>query len=243
MDPLTRRSATLATIIHACLVGVAFMPRSCSEIPDPTPPPKPNTSAHAPHKAPTQPSAKTPPTYGTLIPAPLTGAKAPMLPALGGADLPPLPDSGQLISSVRQDHAAQEASRGEGRKGSSFVDLPKLPANPDDLIPRLQQGAVSNETLSREQRMLGTTQEFLHGRLQGQIDRHWRHLLKQVTEPRLIIEVKVDKAGHLTYAQLANSSGSLTLDRLIQEWLLSPDFSLPPIKPDILYPFLIVIRR
>ena len=144
---------------------------------------------------------------------------------------------------MRQDHAAQDSSRGEGRKGSSLIDLPKLPANPDDLIPRLQQGAVSNETLTREQRMLSTTQEFLHGRLQNQIDRNWRHLLKQVTEPRLIIEIKVDKAGRLTYAQLANSSGSLTLDRLIQEWLLSPDFSLPPIKPDILYPFLIVIRR
>lgn len=243
MDPLTRRSATLATIIHACLVGIAFMPRGCSEIPNPTPPPKPQTVAQAPQPVPAQASAKTSSPYGALIPAPLTVAKKTALPALDAANLPAMPDLGQLISSVRQDHAAQEVSRGEGRKGSSQVDLPKLPANPDDLIPRLQQGAISNETLTREQRMLSTTQEFLHGRLQNQIDRNWRHLLKQVTEPRLIIEIKVDKAGRLTYAQLANSSGSLTLDRLIQEWLLSPDFSLPPIKPDILYPFLIVIRR
>jgi outer membrane biosynthesis protein TonB len=68
-------------------------------------------------------------------------------------------------------------------------------------------------------------------------------LLKNVTEPRLIIELKVDKSSRLTYAQLVNSSGSLALDRLIQEWLLSSEFSLPPIKPDILYPFLIVVRR
>ena len=243
MDPLTRRSATLATIIHACLVGIAFMPRGCSETPNPTPPPKPNTFAQAPQPAPAQPSAKTSPQYGTLIPTPLTVAKNTALPALGAADLPAMPDLGQLISSVRQDHAAQEASRGEGRKGSSLVDLPKLPANPDDLIPRLQQGAVSNETLTREQRMLATTNDFFTFGLKNQIDRNWRHLLKQVTEPRLIIEIKVDKTGRLTYAQLANSSGSLTLDRLIQEWLLSPDFILPPIKPDILYPFLIVVRR
>jgi hypothetical protein len=47
----------------------------------------------------------------------------------------------------------------------------------------------------------------------------------------------------LTYANLVNSSGSLGLDRLIGEWLQSPDVNLPPISPDIVYPFLIVIRR
>ncbi len=91
--------------------------------------------------------------------------------------------------------------------------------------------------------MLATAQEFLHGRLQGQIERRWRHLLPQVTNPRLVIEMRVDRRGKPTHAYLVNSSGSLTLDRLIQEWLLSPDVSLPPITPDVVYPFLIIIRR
>ena len=249
MDPLTQRSATLATIIHACLLGLAFMPRGCSDIPPSTPPPAPHAIVQPadPTREPVPSSAKKAPTFGALIAAPLsataTATATTALPPLGANDLPALPPLDQLITSVRQDHAGKDLVRGDGKKGSTTVDLPTLSANPDDLIARLQSGAVSNQTLTREQRMLGTAQEFLHGRLQTQIERHWRHLLKNVTEPRLIIELKVDKASRLTYAQLVNSSGSLALDRLIQEWLLSSEFSLPPIKPDILYPFLIVVRR
>ena len=245
MDPLTQRSATLATIIHASLIGLAFMPRGCSDIPTPTPPPAPHAVVQPadPVRERDQASAKKSPAFGALIAAPLSATATTALPTLSANDLPALPPLDQLISSVRQDHAGKDLVRGDGKKGSTTVDLPTLSANPDDLIARLHSGAVSNQTLTREQRMLGTAQEFLHGRLQNQIERHWRHLLKNVTEPRLIIELKVDKTGRLTYTQLVNSSGSLTLDRLIQEWLLSSEFSLPPIKPDILYPFLIVVRR
>jgi hypothetical protein len=175
-------------------------------------------------------------------PLPAAAAAAP-LPPLGANDLPPLPDTTRLITSVRQDHAAVESSRGDHGKAGSQVDLPALPASSDDLISRLQRSNTSNESLSREQRMLATAQEFLHGRLQGQIDRRWRHLLKEVTETRLVIEIRVDRRGKLTYAHLVNSSGSLGLDRLIGEWLQSPDVNLPPITPDIVYPFLIVLRR
>lgn len=241
MDPITKRSATLATAIHACLVMLAFAPRGCSEIPDPTPPPPPPSASTAP---PPPSEASVPEkVYGTLVAAPLaaTPATAP-LPALSANDLPPLPDAARLVTSVRQDHAAAEVSRGD-RGRTAPVELPALPVSNDDLIARLQRSGVSNETLSRESRMLATAQEFLHGRLQGQIDRRWRHLLKEVTETRLVIEIRVDRRGKLTYAHLVNSSGSLGLDRLISEWLQSPDVNLPPITPDIVYPFLIVIRR
>ena len=148
-----------------------------------------------------------------------------------------------MIAAVRQDHASKDVSRGDQGKGGSPIELPSLPVNPDDLIARLQKPAVSNETLSREQRMLASAQEFLHGRLQGQIERKWRHLLKDVVETRLVVEIRVDQRGRLTYAHLVNSCGSLALDRLIGEWLQSPDVNLPPITPDIVYPFLITIHR
>jgi outer membrane biosynthesis protein TonB len=241
MDPITKRSATLATVIHACLVALAFMPRGCSEIPDPSVPPPPPEAATPPVRD----QSSTEPTYGTVIAAPLPSAAANLqtpLPPLAASDLPAVPDATRLVAAVRQDHAANARSRGD-HGVTSPVELPSLPANGDDLIARLQRSGVSNETLSREKRMLATAQEFLHGRLQGQIDRRWRHLVKEVTEPRLVIEVRVDRRGKLTYAQLVNSSGSLGLDRLIGEWLQSPDVNLPPITPDIVYPFLIVIRR
>ncbi|HEX3132059.1 MAG TPA: hypothetical protein VHX44_00585 [Planctomycetota bacterium] len=241
MDPITRRSASLATAIHACLVALAFAPRGCSEIPDPTPPPPPAQATTQPQA----PSEVNQPAYGTVVAVPAAAPTSPAaLPPLGPNDLPALPDLGHIVSSVRQDHASSDTSRGEksGARSAS-PDLPALSANPDDLIPRLQHSAVSNETLTREQRMLGTAQEFLHGRLQGQIDRKWRHLMPQVTEPRLVIELRVDRRGHLTYTHLVNSSGSLTLDRLIGEWLQGGDFNFPPITPDIVYLFLIVIRR
>ncbi len=242
MDPLTRRSATLATAIHACLVVVAFMPHGCSEIPDPSTPPPIPTAAQIP--PPPEPPTTTEAAYGALVAAPLSAEalNAP-LPALGADHLPPLPEVGRVVSAVRQDHASNEVSRGDRGKGGSPIDLPSLPTNPDDLISRLQKSAISNEALSREQRMLATAQEFLHGRLQGQIERRWRHLLKEVVETRLVVEIRVDRRGRLTYAHLVNSSGSLTLDRLIGEWLQSPDVNLPPITPDIVYPFLITIHR
>ena len=241
MDPITKRSATLATVIHASLVALAFMPHGCSELPEPTTPP-PEALATPP--PPPKPTSTQEPVYGALVAVPLSApvAAAP-LPALGPGDLPPLPDPSRLVAAVRQDRAGSDISRGEKGTGGSTVDLPSLPATADDLIASLQRAPVSNETLSREQRMLATAQEFLHGRLQGQIDRRWRHLLKDVVETRLVIEIRVDRRGRLTYAHLVNSSGSLALDRLIGEWLQSPDVNLPPITPDIVYPFLIVIRR
>lgn len=245
MDRITKRSASLATVIHACLVALAFVPRGCSEIPDPTsPPPPPATAAQVPPPDTTDTTVPPKPQHGTLVAVPLSAAAANApLPTLGADDLPPLPDPARMVSAVRQDHAGQEVSRGDKGAGGSAIDLPALPANPDDLIARLQRSAVSNEALSREQRMLASTQEFLHGRLQGQIDRRWRHLLKDVVETRLVIELRVDRRGRLTYANLVNSSGSLALDRLIGEWLQSPDVNLPPITADIVYPFLIIIRR
>lgn len=241
MDPIARRSALLATVIHASLVALAFLPHGCSEIPDPTTPPPPSSTAQ-PEPPPDSTAAE--PVYGTLVAVPAAAPPAATpLPALGANDLPALPDPARMISALRQDHAGKDVSRGDQGKGGSPIELPALPANPDDLIARLQKTAVSNETLSREQRMLATAQEFLHGRLQGQIERKWRHLLKDVVETRLVVEIRVDQRGRLTYAHLVNSCGSLALDRLIGEWLQSPDVNLPPITPDIVYPFLITIHR
>lgn len=243
MDPITRRSAVLATVIHACLVALAFMPHGCSERPEPSTPP-PTPTAAVPPPPPPDAAAQPELVYGSVVAAPLPApvTEAP-LPELGRGGLPPLPDPAKLISAVRQDHAGGEVSRGDEGKSGSPIDLPAIPATPDDLISRLQRPAVSNEVLTREQRMLATAQEFLHGRLQGQIDRHWRHLLKDVVETRLVIELRVDRRGRPTYAHLLNSSGSMALDRLIGEWLQSPDVNLPPITPDIVYPFLITIGR
>jgi len=247
MDPIARRSAVLATVIHASLVALAFLPHGCSEVPEPTAPPLPPSAAQPP--PPLENVKPTSPVYGALVAAPLSASaalsgNATPLPALGANDLPPLPEIVRIVPAVRQDHAGKDVSRGDKQgKDGSPIDLPTLPATPDDLISRLQKHAVSNEALSREQRMLATAQEFLHGRLQGQIERRWRHLLKEVVETRLVVEIRVDSRGRLTYAHLVNSSGSLALDRLISEWLKSPDVNLPPITPEIVYPFLITIRR
>lgn len=242
MDPIARRSALLATVIHASLVALAFLPHGCSEIPNPTTPPPPPMSTAQPEQSPATTTAE--PVYGTLVAVPAAApTAATSLPVLSVNDLPALPDPGRMITALRQDHAGKDVSRGDQGKGGSPIELPSLRATPDDLIARLQKAAVSNDTLSREQRMLATAQEFLHGRLQGQIERRWRHLLKDVVETRLVVEIRVDQRGRLTYAHLVNSCGSLALDRLIGEWLQSPDVNLPPITPDIVYPFLITIHR
>jgi outer membrane biosynthesis protein TonB len=240
MDPITRRSAVLATVIHACLVALAFLPRGCSETAMPTTPPPPD--APAPTAAVPADDRVPDQRYGLVVAVPATAAASPALPALDGG-LPPLPDPGTLIAAVRQDHAGRETSRGDQDGAAAPVALPALPPRQEDLIAGRPRTAVSNETLTREQRMLATAQEFLHGRLQMQIDRHWRHLLPQVTQPRLIIELRVDRRGRPVSTQVITSTGSLTLDRLIDEWLRHPDLVLPPITPDIVYPFLIVIRR
>ena len=148
-----------------------------------------------------------------------------------------------MILAVNQDRPGQQQSKGREASGTTLVDLPELPASQDDLIARLRGQRTSNQTLSREQRMLASAQEFLHGRLQTQIQQKWGHLLSKVTEPRLIIECRVNDRGSLIHARLVNSSGSLTLDRLIDEWLIGGKLTLPPITPNITYPFLIVIRN
>jgi outer membrane biosynthesis protein TonB len=240
MDTIARRSAALATAIHACLLAVAFMPHGCSQVPDQRPPP-PAAELPAPAGDATPAAA---PTYGALVAAPLaSAAAAPPLPALSADDLPALPDPAQPISAANQDRATGHTARGRGDGERTQIELPALPVHRDDLLGRLDDRRTSNEELNREQRMLATAQEFLHGRLQGQIERSWRHLLKQVTEHRLIIEIRVDRRGRPTLAHLVNSSGSLALDRLVEEWLNRSDFNLPPITPEVVYPFLIVLRR
>ena len=59
---------------------------------------------------------------------------------------------------------------------------------------------------------------------------------------RLIIEVSIAPTGEVQ-AHLVNSSGDAEFDLAVEDWLHSPDLRLPPIKPGIRYPFLVVIRR
>ncbi len=250
MDPITKHSAAIATCIHACLIFLAFMPRGCSTVPldESTPPPPPSAESPVPVSAPEPIDDQKKPTvpepvYAHIIAVPQTTTAPPPLPTLGDGDLPGLPPLGDLITAVKQDHPGLNQAVGNDQTGSTLVNLPEIPSTQDDLIGRLQGQRTSNKELSREQRMLATAQEFLHGRLQSQIENHWPHLLKKVTERRLIIEFRVDEHGKMTLARLVNSSGSLTLDRLIDEWLRDSKLSLPPITPNVTYPFLVVLRH
>ena len=262
MDPITQRSALIATCIHACLLFLAFAPRGCSTIEQQAPPPPSSeilepikeppqankqtttaTSSDTPRKSSLQSPSSPSPAYASVVAVPKTATATPSLPTLGAGDLPALPPINDMILGVNQDRAGQQQTKGRETSGTTLVDLPALPVSQDDLIARLRGQRTSNQTLSREQRMLASAQEFLHGRLQAQIQQKWGHLLSKVTEHRLIIECRVNDRGSLIHARLVNSSGSLTLDRLIDEWLIGGKLSLPPITPNITYPFLIVIQK
>ncbi len=106
----------------------------------------------------------------------------------------------------------------------------------------LRAHATTNLELSREEKLLRTTQEFLEDLLNLQLRGHWRVFSARVRQPRLIIEVEL-AAGGAVQAHLVNPSGDQEFDLAIEDWLRSPDLRLPPIKPGIRYPFLVVIRR
>jgi hypothetical protein len=238
MDPITRRSATVSTILHALLVGMAFWPRSCGCSHVPMAPPAAVPEAPAAVVAPPQPVVAS-----RLTLAPSAAAEAP-LPALdprGGAGSSLPADLSQLITPVNQ--GAQDA-RSTASAGAAEVApaLPTAPAVASDLIAQVRGRAGSGKALARAEAQLATAQEFLHLQVQNQIDRAWRHLLNGVREHRLIVEVRIDRTGQVA-ARLVNRSGSAEFDRVLGDWLRDTRFQFPPLPPDTTYPFLIVIRR
>jgi outer membrane biosynthesis protein TonB len=246
MDTITKKSAIIATSIHGVLLALTFFPGGCSTKPPESALPPRQTPTPVPEPINTQKNISKPSEI-IAVPARATDAShAAPLPTLSARDLPslpPLPALNDVITAVKQDRPAQQQATGEKNIGTAPVDLPVLPAANGDLSARLRGQKTSNKELSREQRMLASAQEFLDGRLQHQIRQHWSHLIAKVTEPRLIIEIRVNERGQLTLAQLVNSSGSLTLDRLIDEWLQKSNLSLPPITANVIYPFLVVINQ
>jgi hypothetical protein len=237
MDTITRRSALLSTTLHAGLVALAFFPRGCST----TPPPPPAPLARAPAALTTPDQGPAPPALAAsrLVLAPLT-LPAPPLGAAGAR--PPTPDLTPLITPANSERPGARTVAGAFGTNDNPVKPPAAPARASDLVDQLRAHVTTNLELSREEKLLRTTQEFLEDLLNLQLRGHWRALSARVRQPRLIIEVEL-AAGGAVQAQLVNSSGDQELDRLIEDWLRSPDLRLPPIKPGIRYPFLVVIRR
>lgn len=237
MDIITRRSATVSTILHALLLGMAFWPRGCgcSQVP-----------MEPPVAAPTPPTATVatpPPTVAsrlTLAPSAAADAPLPALSPLAKSGSLPV-DLSQLITPVNQggDDGRSTASAG---KADVAPTLPTMPSVAGDLIDQVRGRAGTGKALARVEAQLATAQEFLHLQVQNQIDRAWRHLLNGVREHRLIVEVRIDRAGQVT-ARLVNRSGSTEFDRVLGEWLRTTRFQFPPMPSDTAYPFLIVIRR
>lgn len=237
MDVITRRSATVSTILHALLVGMAFWPRGCGCSAVPMEPP---VAIPAPPPASVAPAA--PALASTLTLAPSAPADPP-LPALAppakSGSLPA--DLSQLVAPVNQGGATGTSTAGAGR-AEVAPRLPTMPAASGDLIAQVRGQAAAGKALARAEAQLATAQEFLHLQVQNQIDRAWRPLLAGVREHRLIIEASVARDGRVT-ARLVNRSGSAELDRALGEWLRATRFQFPPMPPDTVYPFLIVIRR
>lgn len=237
MDLVTRRSATVSTILHALLLGMAFWPRGCGCSHVPMDPP---VATQPPPSAITTPPP--PPVASRLTLAPSAAADAP-LPALGpSAKSSSLPaDLSQLITPVNQggDDGRSTASAGKTEVTPTLLTMPSVAG---DLIDQVRGRAGSGKALARAEAQLATAQEFLHLQVQNQIDRAWRPLLNGVREHRLIVEVRIDRAGQVA-ARLVNSSGSMEFDRVLGEWLRTTRFQFPPMPPETTYPFLIVIRR
>jgi hypothetical protein len=242
MDIITRRSAVLSTTLHAGLVALAFLPRGCSTTPPPPPaaplsaPAVPATPTAGPATAPTPASPAS-----RLVLAPLT-VPAPPLAAAGARPPAPTPDLTPLITPANSERPGERTGAGALGSHDSPVKPPALPARAGDLVDQLRAHVTSNLALSREEKLLRTTQEFLEDLLNLQLRGRWRAFSARVREPRLIIEVCLDAGGQVQ-AHLVNSSGDQELDLAIDAWLRSPDLRLPPIKPGIRYPFLVVIRR
>jgi outer membrane biosynthesis protein TonB len=235
MDRITRHSAIISTALHASLVAMAFWPRGCgcSLIP-PAPPqvsPPPPAGRSAPPRPPTR-----------LILASPTRNGDPPLPLLGQRGLPPLPkNDAQVISPAPTDRQGGKRSRGDRGQVAADANLPRLQTRGDDLIGQMQAKRTSNATMTLEEERLHDSQQFLNNQLILQIDRRWRHLLRRVTEWRLIIEVVVDENSDVVSAHLGNSTGSPDLDRVIDDWLRTTRFGFPHIPPGVSFPFLVII--
>ncbi len=238
MDPITRRSAMLSTVLHASLVALAFFPRGCSTTPPSSPPPRADlvaTKQPAPIHSPAE--------ARRLVLAPLTVPAPPPLPGQGGK-LPTAaaPDLTPLITPANSERPGVHTGVGAHGYDAGAVRPPALQARPGDFVDQLRAHVTTNQELSREEKLLRTTQEFLEDLLNLQLRGRLRSLRARVREPHLIIEVELAAAGTV-HAHLLNSSGDQELDLALEDWLRSPDLRLPPIKPGIRYPFLVVIRR
>ncbi len=243
MATVTRRSVYLSTTLHAALVLVAFAPRGCSPTPPTTPPPQASamTQPTPPARTPQAAHPAAAPRAGAQVLAPLT-VPAPPLPPLDRLHQPLPGDRAVPITAVNTDHPG--STIGAGSQGANATPITPPPSSPHDgdLIAQMRAHAISNLELSHEEKLLRTTQEFLEDLLNIQVQKRWRAISARVRQMRLIIEVSIAPTGEVQ-AHLVNSSGDAEFDLAVEDWLHSPDLRLPPIKPGIRYPFLVVIRR
>ncbi len=247
MDRITRGSAIASTILHVLLVVAAFSPRGCvrSHEEDPT-----ATSEPAPESPPTPITASTPhPSTPTrrLVLAPASAAPLPALPPLSGPGArpaPPLPpDLVRPIQPVATDRPGPgAASRGQDGDRPAPVALPQALPGRDDAVAQLRARRTSNAQLSREEKTLADGQEHLEFLLNRAVAQRWRHLLPEVREHRLVIQVMVDRSGRLVEGRLLSGSGSEAFDQVVGDWLRNETLTFPPIHAGLRYPFLIIIH-
>jgi hypothetical protein len=247
MDRITRGSAIASTILHVLLVLAAFSPRGCvrsheedptaTSTPPPGPPPTPTT---VPPARPAQPTRR-------LVLAPAAARPLPALPPLSGPGArpaPPLPpELLRPIAPVATDRLGQGTSRGQDGDRSAPVALPQALPGRDDAVAQLRARRTSNAQLSREEKTLADGQEHLEFLLNRAVAQRWRHLLPEVREPRLVIQVVVDPSGRLVEGRLLSGSGSEAFDQVVGDWLRNETLTFPPIRAGVRYPFLVIIHR
>ncbi|MBA3938980.1 MAG: TonB C-terminal domain-containing protein [Planctomycetes bacterium] len=134
------------------------------------------------------------------------------------------------------------ASRGQEGDRPAPVALPQALPGRDDAVAQLRARRTSNAQLSREEKTLADGQEHLEFLLNRAVAQRWRHLLPEVREHRLVIQVMVDRSGRLVEGRLLSGSGSEAFDQVVGDWLRNETLTFPPIRAGVRYPFLVIIH-
>jgi outer membrane biosynthesis protein TonB len=237
-DPVLRRSFGASAAVHALALLWLFLPRGCAFAPPPTIPPP---------SAPPPPSATARFTLVRRSPPPPAVAPPalPPLPPAGGPGAGQTADSGwpsaSLIRPLATDHPGGDLEPGAGHgQGTAAIALPVLPPSGQ---PLGQAAARSprHPRLDHEQMLLHTAQEFLNGQIALQLAGPWRSWARTAHATQVAIAITADRAGRVRQASLLTSTGVAELDAALRAWLAQADLVVPPIPPDVSYPFLVLL--
>jgi len=223
MDRLSRRSWLASAVLHAVVVGLAFLP-AWRPVTQRTPPPQ-----TLPAPVPAQ----------RLILVPQSQPAAQALPPLPVAALPGWAEHGvereQAEVITPRSGGTQDQGGASQKQGDSPVALPPMPLSAVERATRFDDHVWSDRELSLEQQRLGDMGILLERLLRDAYRENWTDLKGPLTTPDLFLEITVDGHGRVVQARRINSMGSTALDDAIDHWLHDPDspLSLPPIAPGV----------